>query len=303
VNVNFTDNYVATEGAAIDVSALSGKGGSIRIDGGATGHLFNSGTLRATGKTDGGAVRVSGKDVVWIGGGADASGGSSGGLIQVGGGWQGSDASMTKARTLQVSPHTNLKADGTAQGGTVVLWSEEATTNYGAVSTKGAKGGAVEVSSKLSLAHSGSVNVGPGGKFLLDPKNIVIADNVMGGVPMFELVNPTPSANDSFGTTIVPLSTGNVVITDPGDDAVATYAGAVYLYNGATGALIATLTGSTAGDSVGGNGVTALSNGNFVVASSLWDRKDRFDGHRSGRVERRQGAFQRKLCRQQSELG
>ena len=54
-----------------------------------------------------------------------------------------------------------------------------------------------------------------------------------------------------FGSTVLPLSTGNVVVTDPCDDAVATDAGAVYLYNGLTGVLISTLTGSTADDQVG----------------------------------------------------
>ncbi|MBI1321671.1 hypothetical protein GC170_00570, partial [bacterium] len=271
VNAAFTENYVATEGAAIDVSAGVGNGGSIRIDGGATGHLFNSGTLRATGKTNGGAVRVSGKEIVWIGGGADASGGSSGGLIQVGGGWQGSDTSMTKARALQISPHTSLKADGATQGGTVVLWSEEQTTNYGTVSARGVKGGAVEVSSKASLAHGGAVDVGPGGKFLLDPKNIVIADNPVSGVPKFQLVNPTPNVNDSFGTSIMTLSTGNIVVTDPNDNAVAPYAGAAYLYNGASGALISTITGTSENDLVGINGVTALNSGNYVIQTSNWN--------------------------------
>ena len=271
VTVDFTENYVATEAAWIDVSATAGDGGTIRIDGGASGHLFNSGTLRATGAVTGGEIRMSGKDVVWIGGAADASGGASGGLIHAGGGWQGSDASMTKARTLQVSPHTTLTADGGTRGGTVVLWSEESTTNEATISAKGAAGGAVEVSSKLGLAHGGSVDVGPGGTFLLDPKNIVIADNPNGGVPQFELVNPTPNPGDNFGVSIVPLSTGNVVVTDPGDDAVATNAGAVYLFNGATGVLISTLTGSSASDQVGSTGVTALANGNFAMSNPYWN--------------------------------
>ncbi|MGH7200903.1 MAG: hypothetical protein ACREJB_09880, partial [Planctomycetaceae bacterium] len=67
------------------------------------------------------------------------------------------------------------------------------------------------------------------------------------------------------------MSTGNVVITSPFDDAGGTDAGAVYLFNGATGALISTLTGSTANDRVGFHGVTALSNGNYVVSSALWN--------------------------------
>ena len=59
-----------------------------------------------------------------------------------------------------------------------------------------------------------------------------------------EFVDPHPAAGNQFGDTVVALSTGNVVITSPFDDAGGTNAGAVYLFNGATGALISTLTGS-----------------------------------------------------------
>lgn len=69
---------------------------------------------------------------------------------------------------------------------------------------------------------------------------------------------------------MVALSTGNVVITAPFDDAGGTDAGAVYLFNGATGALISTFKGSSTDDNIGSGGVTALSNGNFVVSSPNW---------------------------------
>lgn len=85
-----------------------------------------------------------------------------------------------------------------------------------------------------------------------------------------EFVDPHPSADNGFGRTIVPLSTGNVVITAPGDDAGGTDAGAVYLFNGTTGDLISTLIGSHDGDYIGEN-VYALPNGNFVVTSPAWD--------------------------------
>ncbi|OWK39892.1 Filamentous hemagglutinin-like protein [Fimbriiglobus ruber] len=69
---------------------------------------------------------------------------------------------------------------------------------------------------------------------------------------------------------MVPLSTGNVVITAPDDSAGGTDAGAVYLFNGSTGALISTLVGSHADDKIGTAGVTVLTNGNYVVDSSSW---------------------------------
>ena len=75
------------------------------------------------------------------------------------------------------------------------------------------------------------------------------------------------------------LPNGNIVVTDPGYDAPGPSGpiidvGAVYLYNGATGALISTLTGSTAGDQVGNRGVTVLANGDYVVQSLYWHNGD-----------------------------
>ena len=83
-----------------------------------------------------------------------------------------------------------------------------------------------------------------------------------------EFVDPHPSSGNRFGQSVVPLETGNVVITSPADDAGGTDAGAVYLFNGSTGALISTLTGSSPSDLVGSTGVVALEGGNYVVRSS-----------------------------------
>jgi hypothetical protein len=85
-----------------------------------------------------------------------------------------------------------------------------------------------------------------------------------------EFRDPDPAPGDRFGATVLPLSTGNVVITSPFDNAGGGGAGAVYLFNGATGALISTLIGSHPGDNVGNGGVTDLGNGNYVVSSPNW---------------------------------
>src|SRR5258705_50484 len=90
-------------------------------------------------------------------------------------------------------------------------------------------------------------------------------------VTFTEFVDPHPAADNQFGATVVALTTGNVVIASPRDDAGGTDAGAVYLFNGVTRALISTVTGSTAYDRVGDYGVVAFTNGNYVVRSSDWD--------------------------------
>jgi hypothetical protein len=81
-----------------------------------------------------------------------------------------------------------------------------------------------------------------------------------------------PLGSGRFGRSVTALPNGNIVVTDPDYDTETTVdVGAVYLYGGATGERISTLTGSTAGDQIGYDGVTVLSNGNYVVVSRYWD--------------------------------
>ena len=93
---------------------------------------------------------------------------------------------------------------------------------------------------------------------------------VLAAPPFAEFVDPNPNPGNQFGAVVLPLSTGNVVITSPNDDAGGTNAGAVYLFNGATGALISTLRGSSADDQVGSEGVIVLSSGNYLVPNQSW---------------------------------
>lgn len=79
-----------------------------------------------------------------------------------------------------------------------------------------------------------------------------------------------PAGSGYFGSVTV-LPNGNFVVIDHlYDDGALQDVGAVYLYNGATKALISTLKGSTANDMVGSGRATILSNGNFVVVSHNW---------------------------------
>ena len=89
----------------------------------------------------------------------------------------------------------------------------------------------------------------------------------------FDILGPAGSVR--FGNSVAVLPNGNIVVTDPHyDGGIGVKAGAVYLYNGASGALISMLTGTTAGDSVGSGGVKVLSNGNYVVSSPEWNNGD-----------------------------
>lgn len=80
-----------------------------------------------------------------------------------------------------------------------------------------------------------------------------------------------PAGSESFGSSITVLTNGNYVVTDPLHDIPGvTDVGAVHLYNGTTHALISTITGSSPNDQLGTGGVTALTNGNFVISSPEW---------------------------------
>ena len=193
-----------------------------------------------------------------------------------------SQGAIANAQNTLVNHASTLRADALTEGnaGKVIVWSDQLTQFAGTIQARGGAvsgdGGFVEVSGKDTLAMTGIVEAGAvngqAGTLLLDPKNIVIDEiDTTGQFPPFDLIDPNAGGGTEFGTDIVPLSTGNVVVTKPRDNFAADRAGAVYLYDGATGALISILTGSQANDQVGHGGVTALSNGNYVVSSYNWN--------------------------------
>src|SRR5207302_3415171 len=86
------------------------------------------------------------------------------------------------------------------------------------------------------------------------------------------------TAGDVVGSSgVTALSNGNYVIRSQSwDNGAIVDAGAATWGNGTTGVSGAvsaanSLVGSTASDNVGSSGVTALSNGNYVVASPDWN--------------------------------
>jgi hypothetical protein len=89
----------------------------------------------------------------------------------------------------------------------------------------------------------------------------------------------TGSANgDQIGNGgVTSLATGHFVVSSTNwDNGTASDAGAVTFGNGFTGAsgvvsAANSLVGTTSNDSVGSDGVTALTTGNYVVGSSNWD--------------------------------
>jgi len=80
-----------------------------------------------------------------------------------------------------------------------------------------------------------------------------------------------PAGSGAFGSTVLVLPNGNIVVSDPSYSEGAASIGAVRLYDANTLSLISTLKGGTANDRIGNTGVKILSNGNFVVLSENWN--------------------------------
>ncbi|HEX2828325.1 MAG TPA: filamentous hemagglutinin N-terminal domain-containing protein [Burkholderiales bacterium] len=276
------DKIIQTESARLSADGNGGAGGMVTVAAGqaAGDGIFSSATASATG-TAGGRVAITGNEIILRGAHLDASGDSAGGTVLVGGDWQGRNPDVANAQLTQLNFSTTIAADArqSGDGGKVVVWSDRDTQFFGAISARGGAqggdGGRIEVSGKENLVFGGMADAGaPNGKpgvLLLDPKNIVI-DAAGSGPAARDLVDPNLNPDNNFGAGAVVLANGNIVAPVPTDDFVAADAGAVYLFNGGTGALISTLTGSAASDRVGSGGVTALPvNGNFVVSSPNWN--------------------------------
>ena len=251
-------------------------GGSIRLE--ADGRLYSSATFSATGQAGmGGDIAVTADNLQLRAAALDASGATGGGRIRVGGGFHGAEADLANARQLGVNGSTVLKADATIRGdgGQVVLWSDQTTVYGGHLSARGAaaggNGGQAEVSGKNDLSYAGSADLaapmGKAGKLLLDPRNIII-DDAGSSLAGLSLDDPDASPTSGFGSATQALANGNVVITAPnatvGGQAGA---GAVYLFNTSTGALLSALQGGAADNHIGSAGIKLLSNGNYLVLS------------------------------------
>ncbi|MDI1271639.1 MAG: filamentous hemagglutinin N-terminal domain-containing protein, partial [Polaromonas sp.] len=264
VNLSAAYALVQTQDARIRA-----EGGNIRLDGGLNTYL--SGTVDASGgagKAAGGQITVAGQTITLSATRLDASGASTAdpaGRIRVGGGAHGLDTDIGNARTVTVSGATSLKANG--KDGSIVVWSDDTTSYFG--KAQAGERGFIEVSSKGTLNLGGTTEVGAGGQILYDPTNIVI-DAAAPASFYIDLADPTPTAGDNHGTSAAQLANGNILVASISDDSGGTDAGAAYLYNSTTGALISALYGSATNDNVGSSRFVKLSNGNYLVGSTNW---------------------------------
>jgi hypothetical protein len=283
VGIAFTGAYVATTAAVMSASSTTGLGGQLTIDGGNTGHLFTSGRQLATGSV-GGTVDLLGQGIILSAATVDVSGQAGGGLVGIGGDFQGGNLALGNADTVTVTPASTIRADALrgGGGGRVSVRADQTTEFDGTVSARGGpvggSGGFIDLSGQGNLTYGGSADAGArfgkSGTLLLDPKNITISAAPAGVFPQFDLIDPHHTSGGEFGSQyqgVTVLANGNIVVTNPTDNFGGRNAGAVYLFDGLSGALISSLVGSHSYDQVGFSGITSLSNGNYVVDNPGWN--------------------------------
>lgn len=178
--------------AVLDSSSIRAE--RLTVKGGREGsEVTVAGDIDATSADGvGGRVDVFGDRVRVDGATIDASGRLGGGVIRIGGDYQGGGKSPTSNTTLVMSD-TLLKADAllAGRGGRVIVWADGFTGFAGYISARGGAlngdGGFVEVSGKETLAYRGLTDVravnGRSGTLLLDPRIIEIVDGAAGDWP------------------------------------------------------------------------------------------------------------------------
>ncbi len=165
----------------IQANTIQNRGGVIRLVGGESGIVTNSGTLSAKGDNageKGGIVEMFGETVNLSDyGKIDVTGDANGGEALVGGG----------ANLTNVDKDTVIDASsrGKGDGGKVIICADDATRSYGNIEARGGNqggdGGLVEVSGRNLLDFQGmvdtSASTGMTGKLLLDSSEITIAES------------------------------------------------------------------------------------------------------------------------------
>ncbi|MDB5919014.1 MAG: hemagglutinin, partial [Massilia sp.] len=181
-----TEGVVRQDGL-VRANTLVERNGSVFLDGGGAGQVVVEGSLEASGLAPGrrgGEVIVLGRDIV-LGATAaiDARGDAGGGVVLVGGDYQGG-GSVARAASTTMAAGASISADalGSGNGGKIVLWSDGPTSVHGGLSAaggaRGGDGGTIETSGrKLDVAGikvGASSPAGKGGAWLLDPDDINI---------------------------------------------------------------------------------------------------------------------------------
>lgn len=202
IAIQATGHVEQTDSGRINADGGAGQGGSVKLSAGQD--VWVSGQISANG-AQGGDVTVEAPSIVLAAAKVSATGQTAnGGSIRIGGGYQGNDTDIVNAQTTRVvASELDVSVSQRGSAGQAVVWSESETVFGATVKAAGGQqsgnGGLVEVSSHDKLTFAGQVNVtapaGTNGRLLLDPKNIEIVTTVS-PIQVLSLLDPTPIGNE-----------------------------------------------------------------------------------------------------------
>ena len=207
-NVQVTARDDITLDVGSRIIAGGGLGGEVRAQS-TQGTLLVSGDIDAQGsKGPGGSILLLAPRVGLLRRARlDVSGDTGGGTALIGRDYQGRNPLVPNAFRVYVDADAAIRADAitSGDGGKVIVWSDEATRFYGAISARGGaqggNGGFVEVSGKGWLDFSGVVNtiapLGVSGTLLLDPFNLTIQASTP------DLNGEAPTGDDLASATLL----------------------------------------------------------------------------------------------------
>ena len=225
----------------IQATQASLEGGKVVLKAAGDAYVEGTGQITAISSNGkGGRIEVLGQRVAVTDNALlDASGATAGGVVLVGGDYQGKNPNIHNASATYFGANATVKADATdrGDGGKIVLWADDITRAYGHISARGGvsggNGGFVETSGKNHLdvgriAVDTEAPAGLVGTWLLDPTDVYIAvdqatataagmtgtdASISGTGPTLFQVGATPSASLLLtGTLQTALASNNVVV-------------------------------------------------------------------------------------------
>ncbi|MDR3460769.1 MAG: MBG domain-containing protein, partial [Beijerinckiaceae bacterium] len=240
----------------VEARSVTGRNGDITLDGG-DGAVAVSGKLDVSSRRGrGGGITITGRALALTGAKLNASGKTGGGTIRIGGDRQGR-GTLAHAATTTIDAATTIRADatGNGNGGTVVVWSDTATSFAGTILARGGSvggdGGSAEVSSHGVLAYTGATILtaphGASGTLLLDPYNVTISDSPDSGTAIAGAGGITTAGQTSsinIATLKSALGSANVTITTGAANSTGADAGNITL-SSASNAILAWSAGTT----------------------------------------------------------
>lgn len=172
-------------------SAVVGENGKIILKASRSTLLEAGSTTTASGAGTGGEIQLLGEQVGLFGDArVDASGQNGGGMVLVGGDYQGKNAAIINAQQVYVGQDAKISADAIASGngGKLIVWGSRTAQVYGSLSARGGAlsghGGFIETSGHYldvaGIRIDARAAHGENGQWLLDPTNITIASGVDG---------------------------------------------------------------------------------------------------------------------------